>query len=103
MTRKVHLARIKPECLEAYQDYHHNIWPELEAAYKRAGIRHISCFMKGNLLVVYAEYDVENPSFNETDNELHERWQALMRPMADPTYDGGDCEEVYNMSRSDKL
>jgi L-rhamnose mutarotase len=99
MKRKVHLARIRPECLESYQEYHRNIWPELEEAYRRAGIRHISCFMKETLLVIYAEYEVDPPVLSVADSELNERWQAIMRPMADPTFEGGDFEEIYNMSR----
>ena len=98
--RTIHMARIKPECLEEYKEYHRNVWPELEAVYRKAGFTGLSCFLHDNLLLVYLEYDETlypaSGAWLDT-NEVQVKWQALMKPMSDPEFTKMDFEEVYRM------
>jgi L-rhamnose mutarotase len=94
------MARIKPECLEAYKEYHRHVWPELEAVYRQAGFTELSCFLNDKLLLIYLEYDEARyvASRDWLDrNEFQLKWQALMKPMSDPDFTKLDFEEVYRM------
>lgn len=98
--RTMHMARIKTECLEAYKEYHRHVWPELEAVYRKAGFTGLSCFLNGNLLLIYLEYDealFASSSVWLDKNEVQIKWQALMKPMSDPEFPKLDFEEVYRM------
>ena len=98
--RTMHMARIKPECLEAYKEHHRNVWPELEAVYRKAGFTGLSCFLNGNLLLIYLEYDEALFAASSAwldKNEVQVKWQALMKPMSDPEFQKLDFEEVYRM------
>lgn len=98
--RTVHMARIRPECLDAYKEYHRRVWPELEAVYRQAGFVRLSCFLNDNLLAIYLEYDeAKHAAAREwlDRNEVESRWRALMTPMADPEFRKLDFEEVYRM------
>lgn len=59
MKRMCWWGRIKPDKIEEYKESHRVVWPELLAVYKKHGIVKISCFLKGNDLLVYTEYDPE--------------------------------------------
>ena len=98
--RTIHMARIKPERLEAYKEYHRRVWPELEAVYRKAGFTDLSCFLHDNLLLIYLEYDdALYPASSAwlDKNEVQVKWQALMQPLADPEFAKLDFEEVYRM------
>lgn len=98
--RTMHMARIRPECLEAYQEHHRNVWPELEAVYHQAGFTNLSCFMNGNLLLIYLEYDdAVYPAAQAwlDNNEVQRKWMALMKPLNDPEFKNLDFEEVYRL------
>ncbi len=100
--RTLHMARIKTECLEAYTDYHRHVWPELEAVYREAGFTELSCFLNGNLLLIYLEYDDTRYPASSAWLDTHEtqlKWQALMRPLGDPEFQKLDFEEVYRMKK----
>ena len=99
----IHMARIKPECLDADKEHHRNVWPELEAVYRKAGFIGLSCFLSDNLLLVYLEYDEAlYPASNAwlDTNEVQVKWQALMEPMSDPEFTKMDFEEVYRMGEA---
>lgn len=98
--RTIHMARIKTECLEEYKEYHRHVWPELEAVYRKAGFTDLSCFMNGNLLLIYLAYDdARYPASSAwlDQNEFQLKWQALMKPLGDPGFQKLDFEEVYRM------
>ena len=101
--RTIHMASLKPECLEAYKEHHRNIWPELEAVYRKAGFTSLSCFLHDNLLLIYLEYDEAlYPAASAwlDTNDVQVKWQALMKPMADPEFTKMDFDEVYRMEEA---
>ena len=98
--RMLHMRRLRPECVEEYKAHHRNVWPELEAVYRRAGITLISCFLNENTLVIYTEYDATNYPASRSwvaGNEIEQKWGSLMKPLADPAFTALEFEEVYRM------
>ena len=79
--RNLYFMRLKPESVADYRKYHENVWPELVAAYKNAGITNVTCFLNGVDLVVYVEYaDTVSPEALKrlAANEVEIKWQKLM-------------------------
>lgn len=92
--------QLKEESLAEYREYHNNVWPELEQAYKAAGLQKLSCFLNGTSLLVYIEYE-EGVTQETLDalakNEVEMRWQAIMKNFADTSFEAKEYEEVYRM------
>ena len=57
--RMIHIGQLQPECIEEYRRHHRQVWPELEALYRQAGILQSSCFLHADRLLVFSEYDDE--------------------------------------------
>ena len=98
--RIVALARLKPECVEEYKKYHDNIWPDLVAAYKEAGIAQCNCFLDGVNLIVYVEYGPN--ATKESLAKLHQNersieWQRIMKTFVDTSFESGEYEEVFHL------
>lgn len=98
--RMIHMGHLRPELLELYKEFHRNVWPELEASYRQAGITQVSCFISGTQLLVYSEYDDTRYPATQVSAaalEVQEKWSKLMRPLADPDIPSIQFEEVYHM------
>ena len=96
------MARLKPERIEEYKEHHRAVWPELEELYRRAGIAELSCFLHGNELLIFTEYDDALLSASRkwlVEHEVERKWQALMKPFADPGFAAVEFEEVYCMGK----
>jgi len=104
--RMCSLTRLKPECVAAYREYHADVWPELLEAYREAGIRKISCFLKGCDLVVYSEVD-ESRFEKRKDwlaaQDVEKRWSALMIELQDISQPSRKLEEVFRMDDAAEL
>ncbi len=99
--RTMFRTRLKPECVQEYVRQHQQVWPELLAAYREAGITQISCFLNGLDLIVYSEYeseiyDKEKDALSHNPTEV--RWQALMKTLRDPGFEAQYFDEVFYMS-----
>ncbi len=79
--RRAERKRLKPECVDAYVQYHQNIWPELEKEFKERGIQCISVFLNGCEMIIYTESDDER--FNAIDNPIEQEWWKIMDTLAD--------------------
>jgi len=101
--RTAMLVRLKPEGVEAYLEYHRNVWPELEAVYHAAGITDISCYVSDTTLVVTIEVD---PAIHDeakaalAKNEVERSWQAEMMKLRDPSFAQVTLEEVYRLPQA---
>lgn len=98
--RKLIWSKLKPTCIEDYKYHHQNVWPKLECVYREAGIRHISCFLKGVDLMVYLEYDAEHLNKRQewlAQNEVEIEWQKLMDSFKDSNSKPVYLEQVYEM------
>lgn len=94
-------GKIKPEKIEEYKESHRAVWPEILALYRKNGISKISCFLRGNDLLVYTEYDDEVYLKGGREaigkDETAQRWDVWMRDFALPGYKAVEFEEVFRM------
>ncbi len=100
MKRTLFWGRIRADKIEEYKESHRQVWPELLAAYRQAGIRKISCFLHGVDLLVYTEYDEAiYPTARKELSQLDvcRRWDAWMREFAEPGFKAVEFEEVFRM------
>ena len=96
--RVVYKQKVKPEFLDEYLQYHQEVWPELVAVYKEAGVTDISCFINNHDLLVFFEYDRD--IFNQKKewldkNNVEIKWQKIMSGFKDDNYGTSTFEEVY--------
>jgi L-rhamnose mutarotase len=92
------IDRLKAESVPEYIRLHQQVWPELEAAYRKAGILQISCYLNGCERMVFMEYESEtyDPAKAGLDhNPVEIRWQTLMKTLCDPQVDRQSLTEVY--------
>lgn len=100
MKRMVRQVTLKPDCVQQYIDYHQDVWTELEQAYRDAGFKVIRCFLCGNVLIVYSEYDETIYAAAEAklaQNPYELKWKDIMDPLMDPSVPAKEFEEVYVM------
>ena len=57
MSRFVFTVNVKaePGIVETYRDYHRNVWPEVEASLRHAGIEQMDIYLLGRRLVMVVE------------------------------------------------
>lgn len=71
--------RLKPDRKEEYIKRHDQIWPEVTAAIKDAGIRNFSIWNEGDLLFSY--YEVKDAARAEeflSKSEIYQKWRDCM-------------------------
>ncbi len=81
---------VRPGYEEEYVRRHDEIWPEMTAAIRAAGVRNYSIFRHGLTLFGYFETDdLEATKAYLKDNEVNARWSEYMAPIMkidiDPT------------------
>jgi L-rhamnose mutarotase len=99
--RTLWLDRLKAESVPEYLRLHQQVWPELEAAYRQAGILQIGCYLNGCERVVFMEYESETYDQAKASldrNPVEIRWQALMKTFCDPQVERQNLTEVYYLS-----
>jgi len=80
MQRVAFLLELKPEASPAeYKRRHDQIWPEMSAALRAAGMRNYSIFRHGTQLVAYCEVDDWQETLRRLDaSDVNKRWQEYM-------------------------
>ena len=80
MQRVAFLLELKPEASPAeYRRRHDQIWPEMSAALRAAGMRNYSIFRHGTQLVAYCEVDDWQETLRRLDaSDVNKRWQEYM-------------------------
>lgn len=83
MIRKAFLMTLKPGNREEYERRHNPIWPELQEALKRHGVRNYSIFLDRNTdrLFAYAEIESEELWQQITQTDGCQRWWAYMKDL----------------------
>ena len=80
MERFAWKGRIKPGMQEEYKRRHDEIWPEMLALLKEAGIRNYTIWNVGNELFGYYECDsVEFAAKVQADSPVVDRWNEYMK------------------------
>ena len=103
MQRIGFLIRVKPEKLEEYKKIHADVWPDLLAELKKAGMRNYSLWLRPDGMEFgYLECD----NWKETcdylaTSDAHSRWQIFMKDYLESGTDseqGGQPVEMLEMS-----
>ncbi|NGM61900.1 L-rhamnose mutarotase [Sphingobacterium sp. SGG-5] len=71
-----------PSLITAYEDHHKNVWPEIKASIREAGITNMEIYRFGNRLFMIMEVD-DNFSFGkkaemDAANPKVQEWEELM-------------------------
>lgn len=94
--------RIRAGMEDVYRARHQVVWPDVEAALRRAGFSRYSIFAAGTELVAYFEA-VDPPATlaRLAEEPAMHRWWAWMAPvMADEPADAHDYVRVYHLDEA---
>ena len=74
-------GKVNPGCLEEYRRRHDEIWPELSALLKEAGIKNYTIWTDGNLLFGYYECEkgVDYAAKMQKDSPIVAKWDEYMK------------------------
>jgi L-rhamnose mutarotase len=91
-----------------YEEYHKNVWPEVIASIKDAGITALEIYRIGNRLCMIMEvndsFDFSKKQEMDNANEKVQEWEQLMwkyqqaLPMAKPGDKWMMMENIFNLS-----
>jgi L-rhamnose mutarotase len=77
--RSAFVLRVRPDKIDEYVEAHRNVWPEMLAALREAGIRNYTIFRDGNEVFGYFESDdLEAAAAYMEAQEVNARWQDTM-------------------------
>jgi L-rhamnose mutarotase len=113
ITRTVLAVDLKdnPAAIQAYRQHHQEVWPEVLASLRHAGIRHMDIYLLGRRLVMILETD--GPDFRRcfaahvASSPRVAEWEALMRslqaaPPGAPVSDWwAPMEPVFSLDRAE--
>ena len=89
MGRYAWVAEVRPGYEEEYRRRHDEIWPEMVAALREAGVRNYSIFRHGLTLFGYFETDdLEQTQRYLANSEVNRRWgEPVMKTEVDTNTD----------------
>ncbi len=89
MERKAWMGRIRPGMQAEYKRRHDQLWPEMRAMLKEAGIRNYTIWSDGNLLFGYYECEkgVEHADRVQAQSPVCARWNAYMEDVLELVMD----------------
>jgi L-rhamnose mutarotase len=88
MQRVAFRLRIKPDCIEEYEEAHRRVWPELLAKLREVGISDYSIFRRGQDLFLVMKVEDFDRAWNELDKDpVNQRWQQEMSRLFEPVPD----------------
>ena len=95
MERYAWKAVVKDGCIEEYQRRHNEIWPELVAVLKEAGIVNYSIWNVGNELFGYYECEkgVDFAAKTQADSPIVDKWNEYMKDVMIMEMDPETCAQ----------
>ena len=85
MQRVAFQLRIREGMIEAYEEAHRNVWPELLRELEGMGIAEYSIFRRGQQLFLYMQVpDFQHVLAGMAASEVNQRWQQAMAPLFEP-------------------
>ncbi len=80
MQRVAFVINLKPGNVEEYKRRHDQIWPDMSAALRNAGMHNYSIFLAGTQLFAYLETeDFEHMARTIAADPVNTRWQEYMQ------------------------
>jgi L-rhamnose mutarotase len=113
ITRTVLAVDLKGDqaAIQSYRQQHQEVWPEVVASLRQAGIRHMDIYLLGRRLVMILETDGEDFrrcfAAHVASTPRVAEWEALMRSMqvSAPGAAPGDwwtpMEQVFSLERAE--
>ena len=99
--RNAFVLHVRPDKIDDYIKAHKEVWPEMLAALRGAGIRNYSIFRNGNEMFGYFESDdLEAAAAYMEAQEVNARWQDTMAELLDQRVpDAGPplLEEIFRL------
>jgi len=93
--------------IDAYDDYHKNVWPEIKDSLKEAGILDMEIYRTGNrlfmILKVSVEFSFEKKASLDEANPKVQEWEAMMSRFQKPLPGSKPGEKWLLMERVFKL
>jgi len=81
-----------PELIRRYEEYHKNVWPEVEATFKKAGIINMEIYRFEYrlfmIMEVHEEFSFERKEMIEKHSEKVQKWESLMSTFQKPIKEG---------------
>ena len=90
MLRQAFKLKLKPGGAAEYEKRHDELWPELAAALKAAGVSDYSIFLDEDTLTLFAVQTVSHPKAvaDLAHAPIVRRWWEFMAPLLDTHPDG---------------
>ena len=103
MKRNAFAMRLKPGCTQEYKKRHDNIWPELKAELRKAGISDYSIYLdeKTNTLFGF-QYLADDSTKDELPKkEIMQKWWHMMKDIMETNPDespiNDPLKEMFHM------
>ena len=85
MQRVAFCLRLKPGTAEAYDKAHREVWPEMLALLKRAGISEYSIFRREEMLILSMRVEDFDATWDTIERDpINTRWQKEMAQYFEP-------------------
>ena len=85
MERVAFCLRLRKDAGEAYDQAHREVWPEMLALLKSAGISEYSIFRRDELLILSMRVEDFDRTWNQIEQSpVNTRWQEAMAPLFEP-------------------
>lgn len=101
MERYAWHARVKEGYIDEYKKRHDNIWPEMKAVLKEAGICNYSIYLCGNDLFGYYECQkgIKYAQDYQNNSEVVKKWNVYMSDILiwDDNKVQGSLDEVFRL------
>ena len=82
MKRYAFILRLNPGMIEAYEEAHREVWPEMLELLKSVGIHEYSIYRRDELLVLTLRAVDFEATWSQLDNHpVNLRWQQAMAPL----------------------
>jgi len=94
--RSAFVLRVRPDKIDEYVDAHKNVWPEMLAALRQAGIRNYTIFRSGNEMFGY----LEAAATYMKAEDVNARWQDAMAELLEervPDTGPPALEEIFRL------
>ena len=99
--RSAFVLRVRPDKVDEYVEAHRNVWPEMLAALREAGIRNYTIFRHGNEMFGYFESDdLKSAAAYMEEQEVNATWQDAMAELLEARVPGGGppmLEEIFRL------
>jgi len=99
--RTVFVLHVRPDRIDEYVEAHRNVWPEMLAALRSAGIRNYTIFRAGTTVFGYFEADnLEAAERHLAAQPVCSRWQDAMTGLLEERVaDGGPrpLEQIFRL------